>query len=377
MSQAKRNAGAEAAITDIPCDTIIYAFFYLEPSDLFYAIPLVCRRFRESLHKICNKSSGNSFIDNFSRTTENILWKALYRKIAPSIDKIVDDQLFCYRKMFAYRFLIRKPLWHQLNKLSQIRNIYTTETTQFPQKTLDDFEVLANVTRLIDTFGTIVSDLENIRTDMVASQLDKTNHKLKEFQFYGYEHFFDDTCRVFTKQTDPDIMFSDTLATWSYEGKLKIISPLNGKSATITIEIIEDCMLNDFVAQYVRNEANSISICLHELGPVNTQEQKTKLYFVRQMRRNAANQVSLTLWKVITHLGLDILEEKENQYKIIQEFWDQVITTYLLNHERHKEIIYMDSFELRVEQDFYDEHKERYDNPWDDPANQTPEDPTI
>lgn len=84
MRKEKRSAVAEALITDLPCYTIIYSFFYLEPSDLFYTIPLVCRRFRNSLYKICNnKSSGNSFVDNFSRTNENTLAKTSRKSVSP------------------------------------------------------------------------------------------------------------------------------------------------------------------------------------------------------------------------------------------------------------------------------------------------------
>jgi hypothetical protein len=338
MSAEKRLKAETLAVSTLLNDNLFHIFGFLGASELHYSVPLVCKQFRNCLkEKWTEDTSGSSFFDNHSCVRENVLWKNLYRKSAPEIDRFTKDHYYCYRKMFLNRFQPPKLLFCFVESITDLLSDAEKMASSLKEAIgaakanksfADVFKMLSSISNNLESMHEQSVD---VRSKLGSAQQQKKKTKpdtpVSLDDFYGLDKFFADTAYASYKM-DADSKNENI----DFDGYIRIFSPFNSRSARVRITSNQEgyeSLRDDGLC--VDNPSYTISFSLYD-----TPRKGTHYDFHVSGRREKISVQDI--WRVIKHLEIEkvVTEPSQDAFENLLEQFFEIINSAIHYWKRGK-----------------------------------------
>jgi hypothetical protein len=330
MSANEKKLKAETlAVSTLLNDNLFHIFGFVGASELHYSVPLVCKQFRNCLkQKWTEETSGSAFFDNHSCVRENVLWKNLYRKHAPEIDRLTKDHYYCYRKMFLNRFQPPKLLFCFVESITDLFSD-AEEMVSSLKKTIGAAKANKSFADVFKMLSSISDNLESMHEQSVGvrSRLGSAQQQIEKKKtkpgtpvsldgFYDLDKFFADTAYASYKM-DADSKNENI----DFDGYIRIFSPFNLRSALVHITSNQEAYesLRDDGLR-VDNPSYTISFSLYD-----TPSKGTRYDFHASGGQDKIS--AQDIWRVIKHLEIEkvVTEPSQDAFEILLEQFFEII----------------------------------------------------
>jgi hypothetical protein len=282
-------------ILSIPQEVFVNIFSYCDPEDVHYAIPLVCRHFREALKKRwTDTNTGDDFSDTYSCTQENLVWKQFCRNQIPSIEMIKNDELYCFRKYYIKRIKLKRPCYVYEDVVS---------TDEFNEDVNDERDVYA----LGTYYRKNMEELED------------------EFDLFGLKEFLEDTY-IWKEKIEFFDDYGIENEVVMNMGTLTVLSPYNGTSMKLCLDVVP-----------ARKYSQKVVFSHHILDV-----QGKILYRLDDAASYYEWDIG-SLWTGICHLGLDRSlpnGSKEEKSQFVKDFVNSFVSPVFAGDEHYVRVTY-------------------------------------
>jgi hypothetical protein len=318
MPQRKRRriTAETNCLTMLPSDLIFHIIEYVGPTGLHYAVPYINKQFYNALNeKYTTETSGNHELNQYSCTKANLLWKQYYQQECQQINKIKNDHLYNFHKLYYNKFKIQKQPYTFRYEIEDIRKLLVKCSEVMLNTQADkynSFESIQQHVHAVQTSFKIINKMLEDTGISVRAERWKSEHNwastryTEDKQLFGYAGFFDGTICTIEEEFE-----SEHSTAFTFNGEISIISPFNGTVAKFI------CCIDDISNTIRKSVGATISIVLQDINGKKSE-------FCCMDNNSKVGKYAIT--EIIEHLGLnDIKNANTSQEEFIGQVWQTLI----------------------------------------------------
>jgi hypothetical protein len=315
----------------LPSDLIFHIIEYVGPTGLHYAVPYINKQFYNALNeKYTTETSGNHELDKYSCTKANLLWKQYYQQECQQINKIKNDHLYNFHKLYSNKFKIPKQPYlfrYEIEDISKLLVQCSEVMLNAEADTYNSFESIQQHVHTVQTSFKIINKMLedtviSVKAERWKSEHDRASTRYTEdAQLFGYAGFFDGTICVQNTTEEDDEGGGDHATAFKFNGEISIISPFNGTVAKFICCVDHTATIEKGVGATWSESYSSLSIVLQDING-------KKREFCDRNGNSKVGKNAIT--EIIEHLGLnDIKNANTSQEEFIGQVWQKLIQSTL------------------------------------------------